>query len=86
LVQINVIGVMHGSQLALEFLPEGGLVINVGSIVGIITLPFVPAYCASKAAVIAYTRFKIHNLNSNKKNDLSVGLLSDLPITNPTII
>jgi short-subunit dehydrogenase len=69
LVQINVIGVIHGSQLALEFLPEGGLVINVGSIVGIITLPFVPAYCASKAAVIAYTRFKIHNLNNNKKND-----------------
>jgi 3-oxoacyl-[acyl-carrier protein] reductase len=69
LVQINVIGVMHGSQLALEFLPEGGLVINVGSIVGIITLPFVPAYCASKAAVIAYTRFRIYNLNNNKKND-----------------
>ncbi len=63
--------------MALEFLPEGGLVINVGSIVCIITLPFFPAYCASKAAVIAYTRFEIHNLNNNMKNDKGVELLND---------
>ena len=53
---VNVIGVMHGVKLALEHLAKGGLVNNFGSIVGIITLPWAPAYCASKAAVISYTR------------------------------
>jgi short-subunit dehydrogenase len=62
-----VLGVINGCRLAFDFLPAGGLVINIGSIVGIIQLPIVPVYCASKAAVIAYTRLLMARLHTQKK-------------------
>jgi short-subunit dehydrogenase len=48
---------MHGTKLALEHLSKDGVVINVASLAGILTLPFAPTYAATKAAVISYTRY-----------------------------
>ena len=56
-IKINVLGVFHGCQVALDFLIHGGVVVNVGSIVGLMPMSMAPVYTATKAAVIAYTRF-----------------------------
>ena len=56
-VQVNLLGVMHGTKLAIDHLSKGGLVINISSLAGIFNLPIVPTYSATKAAIINYTRY-----------------------------
>jgi hypothetical protein len=56
-VQVNLLSVMHGTKLAMERLSNGGLVINVASVAGLVPAPPIPAYSASKAAIINYTRY-----------------------------
>ena len=48
---------MHGAQLCLKHMGQGGLVVNVASLGGLTPTPTTPAYGASKAAVVAYTRY-----------------------------
>ncbi len=55
-VQVNLLSVMHGTKLAVDRLSKGGLVINVASVAGLVPAPPIPAYSASKAAIINYTR------------------------------
>ncbi len=55
-IRVNLIGVMHGTKLALEYLAKDGVVINVASMAGILPLPFAPTYAATKAGIINYTR------------------------------
>ncbi len=47
---------MHGVQLALARMSKGGIVVNTASLAGLTPTPATPAYGASKAAVVAYTR------------------------------
>ena len=49
---------MHGAQLSLKHMGQGGLVVNVASLGGLTPTPTTPAYGASKAAVVAYTRYR----------------------------
>jgi 3-oxoacyl-[acyl-carrier protein] reductase len=54
---LNVLGVLLASQEALKhFGPEGGSIINIGSVASTITPPLTSVYSASKAAVDAVTR------------------------------
>ena len=55
---VNVLGVMHGSQLALErFRARGsGHLVNVASSGGLIAVPGCATYTASKHAVVGFTR------------------------------
>jgi short-subunit dehydrogenase len=66
IVNVNVIGVMRGTQLAFEFMDKsskGGLVINVASLAGLTPTPMTPTYSATKHAVVAYTRnYGVHIL------------------------
>lgn len=58
LFDTNYWGVVHGSLAALEHLrrrPGGGVLINIGSVLGDAPLPMQGAYAASKAAVHAFT-------------------------------
>ena len=54
LVDVNVMGVIHGSKLALErFLPRGrGHLVNIASMAGKAGFPGGATYCATKHAVI----------------------------------
>ena len=63
MIKVNLIGVMHGTKLALEHLAKGGVVINVASMAGILPLQFAPTYAASKAGVISYTRQALLNIS-----------------------
>ena len=56
-VKVNILGVFHGCQVAFDFLIHGGIVVNIGSIVGLMPMSIAPVYTATKAAVIAYTRY-----------------------------
>ena len=49
---------MHGSKVALERMAPAGVVINIASLAGVMLLPQAPAYSATKAAVIHYTRLQ----------------------------
>lgn len=54
---VNVTGTFLCSRAALPALRrEGGAIVNVASIAGLVGIARMPAYCASKAAVIGLTR------------------------------
>lgn len=57
-IQTNLFGTVHGSQVALEhFLERGhGVLVNVDSLYGRITSPYVSPYVTSKFAVRGLTR------------------------------
>ncbi|HEY3064135.1 MAG TPA: glucose 1-dehydrogenase [Chloroflexota bacterium] len=60
LIAVNMTGVFHGSKAAVEQMlrqePQGGLIINIASVAGMIGIARRFAYCATKGAVIAMTR------------------------------
>jgi len=56
IMAVNVTGTFLCSQAVLPLMTQGGSIVNVASIAGLIGIPKMPAYCASKAAVIGLTR------------------------------
>lgn len=57
IMTVNVTGTFLCSKAALPLLKKSdGSIVNIASIAGIIGIPRMPAYCASKAAVIGLTR------------------------------
>jgi 2-keto-3-deoxy-L-fuconate dehydrogenase len=60
LIAVNMTGVFHGSKAAVDQMlrqqPNGGLVVNIASVAGMIGISRRFAYCATKGAVIAMTR------------------------------
>jgi NAD(P)-dependent dehydrogenase (short-subunit alcohol dehydrogenase family) len=52
--EVNVLGPMRVTRAFLPLLPKGGgRVVTTGSLAGVVTLPFLGAYCASKHAAEA---------------------------------
>lgn len=57
ILAVNVTGTFICTQAALPLLKQtGGAIVNMASIAGLVGIPRMPAYCASKAAVIGLTR------------------------------
>ncbi|MGR9107579.1 MAG: SDR family NAD(P)-dependent oxidoreductase [Gammaproteobacteria bacterium] len=57
ILAVNLTGTFLCSQAVLPLMKqEGGAIVNIASIAGLIGIPGMPAYCASKAAVIGLTR------------------------------
>jgi 2-keto-3-deoxy-L-fuconate dehydrogenase len=60
LIAVNMTGVFHGSKAAVDQMlrqePNGGLIVNIASVAGMIGIARRFAYCATKGAVIAMTR------------------------------
>lgn len=68
--ETNVFGLIELSNTVLPYMRENnkGLIINISSILGLISLPFRGAYCASKYAVEGYSdslRLELANTNIN---------------------
>ena len=53
--QVNVFGTMNMTHAALDFM-SSGVIVNISSVIGINPMPHAAPYCASKAAVIAFTK------------------------------
>jgi NAD(P)-dependent dehydrogenase (short-subunit alcohol dehydrogenase family) len=70
-MDVNLMGVVYGTQAVTPLLKshgEGGWIINVASMAGMIGMPYAGAYCASKAAVVSMTEswsaeLKRHNIS-----------------------
>jgi ketoreductase len=56
IIDTNVTGTYLVSRSALPLIPDGGRVINLSSVLGRFGVPGYTAYCASKHAVIGFTR------------------------------
>ena len=57
-MDVNVMGVLYGAQACVPAIKEhgeGGWVLNVASMAGMLGMPYAGAYCASKAAVVSMT-------------------------------
>ena len=77
LFETNYWGVVHGSRIAVEHLrgrPDGGVLINVGSVLSDYPVPVQGAYSASKHAVKGFT------------NALRMELLTDAPAVTVTLV
>jgi 3-oxoacyl-[acyl-carrier protein] reductase len=74
----NVLGMLLASQEALKHLnPDGGSIINIGSLAGTLTPPTAVVYNATKAAVDAITRTLAKELGSRKirVNSINPGMV-----------
>ncbi len=77
LFDTNYWGVVHGSRVAVEHLrgkPSGGVLVNIGSVLGDFPVPIQGVYSASKHAVKGFT------------NALRMELLTDAPGVQVTLI
>jgi NAD(P)-dependent dehydrogenase (short-subunit alcohol dehydrogenase family) len=55
-LEVNVLGVMTVLAAAARAMTEGGSIVNIASMAGVSGAPNMPAYAASKAAVIGLTK------------------------------
>lgn len=67
-VNVNITGVIQGSLLALEHMSKlkggnGGVIVNIASIVALELFPMCPVYCSSKHSVLAFSRCLAHYYN-----------------------
>ncbi len=53
--QVNTFGVMNMIHAVLDYM-DHGTIVNISSVIGINPIPHASVYCASKAAVIAFTK------------------------------
>jgi NAD(P)-dependent dehydrogenase (short-subunit alcohol dehydrogenase family) len=54
---VNVVGAIHTNQVAFQHLREhGGTILNLGSDGGLVAMPGIAAYAASKGALMSWTR------------------------------
>jgi 3-oxoacyl-[acyl-carrier protein] reductase len=77
-LNVNVVGLLLTTQAAVKLIgPEGGSIINIGSIVGPMPAPQASAYSASKAAVDAITVSLSQELGPRKirVNSLDPGMV-----------
>ena len=77
-LNLNVVGVLLTTQAAVKLIgPDGGSIINIGSIVGPMPAPQASAYSASKAAVDAITISLSQELGPRKirVNSLDPGMV-----------
>lgn len=57
-MNVNLMGVVHGTQIALSLMqePERGSIVNIASAAGVVAAPYMSSYVSSKHAIIGYTR------------------------------
>jgi NAD(P)-dependent dehydrogenase (short-subunit alcohol dehydrogenase family) len=76
----NIDGYFYMAQAALKHLPEGGAIINTGSILGFEGSPGLVDYSATKGAIHAFTKALAQNLVSKK---IRVNCVAPGPVWTP---
>jgi 3-oxoacyl-[acyl-carrier protein] reductase len=74
---VNVLGLLLTTQAAVKHLPEGGSIINIGSVVSSLTPPQTAVYTATKGAVDAITQVLAKELGAKKirVNSINPGMV-----------
>ncbi len=78
----NILGYMWMAQAALRHLKAGDCIVNTGSIVGLVGIPILIPYAASKAAIHAFTKSLALNLGPR---DIRVNAVVPGPVWTPNI-
>ena len=55
-LEVNLIGVIHGTKHAARAMARGGSIVNTASMAGVVGFPGISAYGASKWGVVGFTR------------------------------
>ena len=63
---VNFDGAVRGCKLAMEHMKSGSAILNVASIAGLLSDPFMPVYFATKAGIVSLTRCLGHPLEFDK--------------------
>ncbi len=77
---VNITGTFLCSKATLPFMKkQGGAIVNLGSVAGIVGIPQMAAYCAAKAAVIGLTKQMAAEYTSQgiRVNSLCPGTVAD---------
>lgn len=64
---INLNGVIYGTKLGIEYVEDGGVIINTSSLGGLTLLSLGPMYTTTKAAIIAFSRNMADESSARKK-------------------
>jgi len=82
-VEINLKAVIHATQLEIALLRKqggGGVIINTGSMGGMVPMPTSPVYAATKAGVIQFTRSLAHLANEGIRVNAVCPTVTDTPM------
>ncbi len=66
IIQVNLYGTMNMSHAAIDKM-DSGVIVNISSVIGLRPMSGAAAYCASKAAVVAFTKSMAGELGSRIK-------------------
>lgn len=55
LVEVNLLGVIWGCHAAVAAMPDGGRIVNIASLSGLVPAPGLAVYAATKHAVVGYS-------------------------------
>jgi NAD(P)-dependent dehydrogenase (short-subunit alcohol dehydrogenase family) len=77
-LRINLLGTIYGTRIALDHMEKfgRGTIVNIASVAGHVTAPYLSTYCASKHGVIGFTRALREEL---KIKDSNIRLMSVSP-------
>jgi 3-oxoacyl-[acyl-carrier protein] reductase len=65
-IETNLTGVFHGCKFGQEILSDGGRIVNIASVAGIVGIPGQSNYAAAKAGVIGMTKVLSKELAKRK--------------------
>lgn len=70
-INTNLIGLIYTTLVAFDYMSKtkdgnGGVIVNISSVMGLSTIPSIPTYIASKHAVLGFTRALSHEHYLNK--------------------
>lgn len=80
--ETNIFGYFYMAQAALPHLSAGDVIINTGSIVGLVGNPILIDYCATKGAIHAFTKALALNLG---ERNIRVNAVAPGPVWTPNI-
>lgn len=69
-MRINLMGTVYGSRIALDHMEKvgRGTIVNLASVAGHVSVAYLAAYCASKHAVVGFTRSLQQELDLKDSN------------------
>ena len=82
-LEVNVMGYVHGAKAALPYMKEQGrgVIVNVSSVVGVVPQPYTHAYSMSKAAVKVLSESLRQELMLEGSRSRNIKVTSVLPAT-----
>jgi short-subunit dehydrogenase len=82
-IDTNLMGVAHGTAVALANMTDGGVIVNVGSVLSIATVPYLASYNAAKHAVQGLTDAVRQELEARGDDRISICMVLPASVDTP---